>query len=134
MTVRPVSAAIEASSSTSAHRPDERLLAEHVLAGPEHRLDLRAVEVGRGAQVDDVDLVVGQHLVEVGGRPHVAQPPGDLRGQVAVEVADRAHAVEVAHVLQGEHVGPADAEADDGDSDGLAAPRPRTPCVPRPRA
>ena len=105
-------------------RPDERLLAEHVLAGPEHRLDLRPVEVRRGAQVDDVDLVVGQHLVEVGDGLHAAQPPGDLRGQVAVEVADGADPVEVAHVLQREHVGPTDAEADDRDADGRVRPSP----------
>ena len=118
ISVRPVSAAIEASSSTSATEPDERLLAEHVLAGPEHRLDLRPVEVRRGAQVDDVDLVVGQHLVEVGDRLHAAQPPGDVRGQVAVEVADRGHPEQVAHVLEREHVGPTDAEPHDRDADG----------------
>ena len=72
------------------HRAHQRLLAEHVLAGPQHRLDLRAVEVRRRAQVHDVDVVVGQHRVEVGGGPHAAQPAGHLGGPLAVEVAHRA--------------------------------------------
>ena len=113
------------------HRADERLLAEDVLAGPQHGLDLRPVQVRRRAQVDDVDLVVGQHLVEVGHRLDAAQPAGHLRGQVGVEVADGGDPEEVAHVLEREHVGPTDAEPHDRDADGGFV---HPPCVPRLRA
>jgi hypothetical protein len=42
----------------------ERLLADDVLAGGEHGLHLRVVQVVRSGQVDDVDLVVRQHRLE----------------------------------------------------------------------
>ena len=61
----------------------ERLFADHVLAGL-HRLDdHRGVQIGRRADVDDVDLAVGDQLAKAAIRRRDLVPAGKLDDVVA---------------------------------------------------
>ena len=68
-------------------RVGERLLARDVLAGGQRVEDVVVVEVGRGKDLDRVDVGVGQHGVEVGVRRR--RPPGRSRGGGAALDVDR---------------------------------------------
>ena len=61
---RPLAAARRTRSADSVGRHRERLLAHHVPAGGEDRLDLRVVQLVGRRDVDDVDAVVREQLVE----------------------------------------------------------------------
>ena len=64
------------------------LLDEHVLSGLERRHRQLEVGVVAGDDVDDVDVVVRQHVVRVGRRRRNAVFVRGLVGERAVDVAD----------------------------------------------
>ena len=86
-------------------REGDRLFDDQVLAGARRGDRLLRVEGVGGADVDDVDVAVGQHLVEAGVR---LQRGAELRCQVGLVVfpagADRGDAAPL-HRLEGFYVG-----------------------------
>src|SRR5882757_6738177 len=69
-------------------RADKRFFADHLLAGGERCHDLRKVQRWRRADIDDVDVIHGQHLVERSGPARHRELIADGGEALLVEVAD----------------------------------------------
>ena len=99
----------------------DRLLAGDVLAGCDRGEDVLLVEMGRGEDLDRVDVRVGQQLVEA--RVHGRDAPlgRHLAGLVFPRVAHRHHVAAGVREVPGHVHGRDVADADDSDPDPIHA-------------
>jgi hypothetical protein len=96
-------------------RADQRLLADHVLAGCESALRDLVVQKRRQADVDDVDVGALENLVQIGADRAAGRRGGQLARAFRVEIADQGDLEQLGVYPEAIVVGGPDPGADDRD-------------------
>ncbi|MNT15130.1 hypothetical protein D3C72_1501700 [compost metagenome] len=103
-------------------RADQRLFADHILARSMRLQRDREMQVRRQADVDELDALVGQNLIEIGGQTNGGIIAGDGAGALQIEIADRLDDKAFGQCAIAAQMLGADAGANDGNTDHFETP------------